>query len=97
MPAFYQFALSLWGESNTIALEKFPPRLEISSADPGNGTARLHFLAPLAIPFVLNRSTDLMTWPDQSSLTPATAIWEDRLLDEQFPAPATRRFWRLSY
>jgi Putative esterase len=97
LPVFFQFALSLWSEPNTIALEKFPPRLELLNCDPVNGTARLHFLAPLGIPFVLNRSIDLMTWPDQSPLAPATAIWEDRFLDEQFPAPAERRFWRLSY
>jgi predicted alpha/beta superfamily hydrolase len=97
LPVFFQFALSLWEEPNTIALEKFPPRLELLSCDPVNGTAHLHFLAPLGIPFVLNRSVDLMTWPDQSPLAPTTAIWEDRILDEQFPAPAERRFWRLSY
>ena len=97
MPVFFQFALSLWSEPNTIALEKFPTRLELLNCDPVNGTARFHFLAPLGIPFVLNRSIDLMTWPDQSPLAPATAIWEDRFLDEQFPAPAERRFWRLSY
>ena len=97
LPAFYQFALSLWGEPNTLALQKFPPRLEILNADPVNGTAHLHFLAPLGIAFSLNRSGDLMTWPDQSPLAPATAIWEDHSLDETFPAPASRRFWRLSY
>jgi predicted alpha/beta superfamily hydrolase len=97
LPVFFQFALSLWSEPNTIALEKFPPRLQLLNCDPVNGTARLYFLAPLGVPFVVNRSADLMTWPEQSSLAPATAIWEDRFLDEQFAAPADRRFWRLSY
>ena len=31
LPSFYQFALSLWGEPNPLALAKFPPRLEILS------------------------------------------------------------------
>jgi hypothetical protein len=85
---FFQFAVSLWSEPDTIALEKFPPKLQLLNCDPVNGTARLYFLAPLEIPFVVNRSADLMTRPEQSSLAPATAIWEDRFLDEQFAAPA---------
>jgi predicted alpha/beta superfamily hydrolase len=97
LPTFFQFVLNLWSEPNTLALEKFPPRLDLLTCDPLAGTAQLHFLAPLGITFTLNRSDDLMTWPDQVSLAPATAIWEDRFLNEQFPAPANRRFWRLSY
>lgn len=95
LPSFFQFVLSLWNEPNPLALAKFPPKLELFSLDPLNGTARLHFLAPLGIPFTLGRSADLMSWPDTSSLPPATAIWEDRFLDEEFAAPAARRFWRL--
>jgi predicted alpha/beta superfamily hydrolase len=97
LPAFFQFVLNPWSEPNTIALEKFPPRLELLNCDPVAGTAQLHFIAPLGISFTLGRSPDLMTWPDQISLTPATGIWEERFLNEQFPAPASRRFWRLSY
>ncbi|HEY4283876.1 MAG TPA: alpha/beta hydrolase-fold protein [Chthoniobacterales bacterium] len=97
LPTFFQFVLNLWSEPNTIALEKFPPRLDLLGVDPLNGTAHLHFLAPLGIPFVLNRSTDLMSWPDTTSLAPATAIWEDRFVDEQFNVPANKRFWRLTY
>jgi predicted alpha/beta superfamily hydrolase len=97
LPVFYQFALSLWGEVNTIALEKFPPRLQMLNADPVNGTAHMHFLAPLGVAFSLQRSSDLFSWPDASPLAPASAIWEDRSLDETFTAPAARRFWRLTY
>jgi hypothetical protein len=64
--------------------------------DPFNGIAQLHFLAPLGIPFTLSRSPDLQAWPETVSLAPATSIWEDRVLNEQFPAPANVRFWRLT-
>ena len=95
LPAFFQFVLSLWSEPNPLALEKFPPRLELLTCDPTGGTAQLHFLAPLGVSFNLDRSGDLTTWPDQTSLAPANAIWEDRFLNEQFPAPTDRQFWRL--
>ncbi|MEY2486725.1 MAG: hypothetical protein QOH39_2373 [Verrucomicrobiota bacterium] len=97
LPAFYQFVLNLWSEPNKLALEKFPPRVELLNCDPVGGSVQLHFLAPLGIPFTLNRSSDLMAWPDQISLAPATAIWEDRILTEQFPVPSDRSFWRLTY
>ncbi len=97
LPTFFQFALSLWTEPNPIALQKFPPRLDVLSCDPANGTAHLHFLAPLGIPFTLGRSPDLTDWSNQSALPAATAIWEDRFLDEQFAASSERHFWRLSY
>ncbi|MEY2439354.1 MAG: hypothetical protein QOI34_739 [Verrucomicrobiota bacterium] len=97
LPVFFHFALNLWSEPNPLALNKFPPRLDVVTCDPTAGTTQLHFLAPLGIPFTVKRSSDLMTWPDQSALPPATAIWEDRILDEQFDMTASRRFWRLSY
>ena len=97
LPTFYQYALSLWTETNPLALSKFPPRLDVLSLAPASGTARLHFLAPLGVPFTLGRSSDLINWTDQSALPAATAIWEDRYLDEQFPVPSDHRFWRLSY
>lgn len=96
LPVFYHFALNLWDETNGLALSKYPPRLEILQSDPVAGTARLRFLAPLGVPFTLGRSSDLISWPGQTALTPATAIWENRVVDEQF-APANRRFWRLTY
>ncbi len=97
LPTFFQYALSLWTEPNPLALAKFPPRLDVVSCVPAGGTARLHFVAPLGFPFTLGRSPDLTDWTDQSPLPAATAIWEDRYLDEQFTAPSDRRFWRLSY
>jgi predicted alpha/beta superfamily hydrolase len=95
LPAFFQFALTVWSEGNPIALRKFPPRLDLSSVDLSGGSARLHFLAPLGAAFTLFRSTDLMSWEDQTLLPPATSIWEDRNVVDPFALPATRRFWRL--
>ena len=95
LPTFFQFVLSLWNEPNYLALEKFPPKLDLLGVNPVNGTAHLHYLAPLGIPFVLSRSADLVSWPDQTSLASATAIWEDRFFDDQFPIPRNLRFWRL--
>jgi predicted alpha/beta superfamily hydrolase len=97
LPAFYQFALSLWGEPNPLALAKFPPRLEILSVSPAAGTARLRYLAPLGVPFTLGRSPDLATWPEQSALPAATSIWEERIVDETFDTSVSKRFWRSSY
>jgi predicted alpha/beta superfamily hydrolase len=97
LPTFFQFVVNLWGEPNNIALDKFPPKLDLLSVDAMNGTAQLHFLAPLDVPFTLGGSPDLQTWPDQTSLAPATAIWEDRVFQEQFSTPSSRRFWRLMY
>src|SRR5205085_1774065 len=51
LPTFFQFVLSLWNEPNLLALEKFPPKLDLLGVDPANGTAHLHYLAPLGIPF----------------------------------------------
>jgi len=97
LPTFFQSALSLWTEPNPLALAKFPPHLDVLSLAPANGTARLHFLAPLGISFTLGRSSDLTTWPNPSSLPVATAIWEDRILDETFAPGVSQRFWQLSY
>ena len=97
LPTYYQYALSLWSEPNPLALAKFPPHLDVVSLNPASGTARLHFVAPLGFPFTLGRSTDLLDWTNQSSLPAATAIWEDRFVDEQFAPTDDRRFWRLSY
>ena len=97
LPTFFQFALSLWTESNSLALQKFPPKLDVVSCNPPSGTTRLHYLAPLGIPFTLSRSLDLTDWSDQTALPVASAIWEDHFLDEQFPATSARRFWHLSY
>ena len=96
LSTFYQFALSLWSEPNSLAVQKFPPKLELTNVDAMNGSAQLRFLAPLGIPFTLSRSTNLQSWPDSTSLTPATAIWEDKVLNEMFTAPANQRFWRLT-
>lgn len=96
LPVFYKFALSLWDEANSLALSKYPPRLEVTQPNAANGTARLRFLAPLGVPFTLSRSPDLANWPDQSAIPAAGAIWEDRIVDESF-TPTNRRFWRLSY
>jgi predicted alpha/beta superfamily hydrolase len=95
LPTFFQFVLNLWSEPNLLALEKFPPKLDLLGVDPINGTAHLHYLAPLGIPFVLSRSGNLTSWPDQLPLAPATAIWEDRFIDDQFATPVNQRFWRL--
>lgn len=95
LPTFFQFVLNLWSEPNPLALEKFPPKLDLLGVDAVNGTAHLHYLAPLGIPFVLSRSSNLATWPDQTSLAPAVAIWEDRFLDDLFSTPPNQRFWRL--
>ncbi len=97
LPTYYQYELSLWSEPNPLALAKFPPHLDVVSLSPANGTARLHYLAPLGFPFALSRSADLMDWSSQSPLPAATAIWEDRYVDEQFAPTSDRRFWRLSY
>ena len=97
LPTFFQFALSLWTESNSLALQKFPPKLDVVNCNPAAGTARLHYLAPFGIPFILGRSPDLTDWSDQTAFPAATAIWEDRFLDEQFPATSAHRFWHLSY
>lgn len=97
LPTYYQYALSLWLEPNPLALAKFPPHLDVLSVNPASGTARLHFVAPLGFPFTLSRSPDLMDWSNQSPLPAATAIWEDRFVDEQFAPTSDRRFWRLSY
>ena len=96
LPTFYQFALSLWSESNLLAFAKFPPH-DILSLSPATGTAKLHFVAPLGIPITLGRSTDLTTWPVQSALPAATSIFEDRIVDEVFDPASDKRFWRLSY
>jgi len=96
LPVFFQFVVHLWTEPNTLAVQKFPPKLELLNANSTDGTAQLHFLAPLGIPFTLKRSTDLASWPSQTSLPLATGIWEDRIVDEQF-TPANRRFWQLAY
>ena len=97
LPTFFQYALSLWTEPNPLALAKFPPKLEVLSLNAATGTAHLHFLAPLGIPFTLGRSSDLTTWPNPSSLPAATTIWEDRIVDETFAPDVSQRFWRLSY
>lgn len=97
LPAFFQYALSPWTEPNPLALAQFPPRLELLSVTRANGSARLHFLAPLGVPFTLGRSPDLTTWLDQSALAVAIAIWEDRVVDETFDVSTGQRFWRLSY
>ncbi|MGI8432066.1 MAG: alpha/beta hydrolase-fold protein [Chthoniobacterales bacterium] len=97
LPTFYQFALSLWSEPNLLALAKFPPHLDILSLSSAAGRARLHFLAPLGVPLILGRSTDLTTWPVQSALPAATSIFEDRIVDEVFDPASDKRFWRLSY
>ncbi|HJT82446.1 MAG TPA: alpha/beta hydrolase-fold protein, partial [Chthoniobacterales bacterium] len=96
LPHFYQFALSLLTEPNPLAFQKFPPKLELFSVDPVNGSAQVRFLAPLGIPFTLRRSTDLQSWPESSPLAPATAIWEDKVINEQFSAPPNQRFWRVT-
>jgi len=96
LPTFFQFVLNLWSETNTLALAKFPPALKLLSADSVGGAAQLHFLAPLGVPFTLKRSGDLANWPDQISLTIATDIWEDRIVEEGF-TPANHRFWQLAY
>ena len=96
LPVFFYFALSLWDETNSLALSKYPPRLEILQSDSVAGTARLRFLAPLGVSFTLGRSSDLASWTDQLTLAPAAGIWETRVLDEQF-VPANRRFWNLRY
>ena len=96
LPVFFHFALSLWDETNSLALSKYPPRLEILQSDSVAGTARLRFLAPLGVSFTLGRSSDLASWPDQVTLAPAAGVWETRVLDEQF-VPANRRFWNLRY
>lgn len=97
LPTYYQYELSLWSEPNPLALTKFPPHLDVVSISAASGTARLHYLAPLGYPFTLGRSEDLMDWSSQSPLPAATAIWEDRYVDEQFAPTSERRFWRLSY
>ncbi len=37
LPVFYFFVLNLWSEPNSIALAKFPPRLDLVSVDLVNG------------------------------------------------------------
>ena len=95
LPTFYHFVLSLWSESNPLEVQKFPPKLELSNVDTINGSAQLRFLAPLGIPFTLSRSSNLQNWPDSTSLAPATAIWEEKMLNEMFTTPPNHRFWRL--
>ena len=96
LPTFFQFVLGLWSEPNPLAVQKFPPRLELFNVDPINGSAQLRFLAPLGIPFTLSRSTNLQNWPDTISLAPSPAVWEERVINEQFSAPPNQRFWRLT-
>jgi predicted alpha/beta superfamily hydrolase len=95
LPTFFQFVVNQWSEPNLLALEKFPPTVQLVSVDPAGGTAQLRFLAPLGIPFTLRRSTDLQTWPESMSLSPATEIWEDRIVNDQFAPTPNHRFWRL--
>ena len=96
LPVFYKFILSLWDEPNPLALAKYPPILTVEPDIPSSGTHRLHFLAPLGISFNLERSPNLQNWTP-SNLSPASAIWEDRAVDDNLSPGTTKHFWRLKY
>jgi predicted alpha/beta superfamily hydrolase len=96
LPAFYSFILNPWDEPNSIALAKFPPQPQILNPNPTAGTARIRFLAPLGVRFTLSRSSNLSSWPDQSTLQAANGLWEDWTLDITCPVNGNS-FWRLLY
>lgn len=95
LPYFYQFALNLWDEPNTLALAKFPPALQLLSADPVGGSAQISYLAPLGITFTLQSSPDLFSWTNRATATPATNIWEDRTVNDTFAPGSKQLFWRI--
>ena len=95
LPVFYRFILNPWDEPNPLALAKFPPQLTLQIQSPN--TSHLEFLAPLAIRFGVEKSSDLQSWSAPTNLAPATSIWEQRTVDEPLPPASPATFWRLRY
>ena len=94
LPSFFAFALDPWLESQPLAVDAWPPRIELVGINPSTGRASLRFTARYGLSHALEDSTDLGTTQSWNSvpIPAATEFWSTRDLD--VPAPA-RCFWRL--
>lgn len=93
LPGFYSFALDPTREANPLALELFPPDLEISFPASADSPPILRHTALLGATHTLQSSTDLSTWSNAQGGT-ASEPWD--VLEVQTPPTGdNRRFWRL--
>jgi predicted alpha/beta superfamily hydrolase len=91
LPSFYSFALDVTREANPLALELFPPTLEITPPPAAGSPPVLRHMALIGATPLLESSTDLTTW-QEASTEAATEPWD---VIETPAEGTTRRFWRL--
>lgn len=90
LPAFFAWALDPWREANPLALELYPPLLQIAARE--NGTIDLRRTELLGFAQSFATSSDLSAWVT-NTLSPAGEPW-DTATNNMAPDTA-RRFWRL--
>jgi predicted alpha/beta superfamily hydrolase len=93
LPGFFAFALDPWREAQPLALELFPPTLEISASAARPTAARLSFLSLLGMHQELEQSSDMVTWRSGTVSKPQLP-WETATFDVDYPAQGGM-FWRL--
>jgi predicted alpha/beta superfamily hydrolase len=96
LPAFFAFALDPWREPQPLALDLYPPRVEIAAAHPSDGRATVEIVAPFGVPITLERTSDFLTWSGTATRPAPDRPWERLAFDETFPT-APRQFWRARY
>jgi predicted alpha/beta superfamily hydrolase len=98
LPSFYAFLLDPWQESQPLALESYPVKLEIGAVEPSTGASALRFVARYGCRHVVEGSPGLGSSADWTgtALEPAGDYWEEReLMIGPAGGPQSRFFWRL--
>jgi predicted alpha/beta superfamily hydrolase len=98
LPSFYAFMLDPWRESQPLALEIHPPKLEISEVEPSTGASTLRFVALYGCRHELEGSPSLgssAAWSDVA-VDPVVEYWDSRdVRVEPATVPVAKYFWRL--
>lgn len=91
LPGFYAFALDPWLEAQPLALETYPPRLDVPVINAN--TAALSYTARYGFSHTLQSTADLGAgWSVESPLSGPVDFWESaQALSPVLP----RKFWRL--
>jgi predicted alpha/beta superfamily hydrolase len=90
LPSFFNWALDPWREANLLALELYPPRLQITARPDGTIDLQSDELGGFAN--FLAASPDLANW-STNALVPTGEAWDTATINS---APAgSRQFWRL--
>lgn len=93
LPSFFAFALDPWLEAQPLALEIYPPTLQLPSIDPVTNRATLNYTARFGFSHTIESSTDLGSlWNSELTTGSARELWEPAAATS---AAQTRKFWRL--